>query len=160
MLGELLADHPLTEVRTCLNPRPQGGGSDPGQRASSWTVPPPQPRGLTLAVILLQVGVVCGKVLALVGLVMALRWTLPRFRYDQLMRLAWEGMIPTAMLMLLVTAVFVFLGLDSEGLMWIGSLGVIIVIWLGRPLIARKTAPNHRVGLRGSRFSPEEAIDS
>ena len=109
-----------------------------------------------LAMILLQVGVVCTKVLALVVLVMALRWTLPRFRYDQLMRLAWEGMIPTAMLMLLVTAVFVFLGLDSQGLMWIGSLGVIGLIWLGRPLVARKTAPNHRIGLRGSRFSPEE----
>jgi NADH-quinone oxidoreductase subunit H len=113
-----------------------------------------------LATILLQVGVVCGKVLAMVGMVMVVRWTLPRFRYDQLMRLAWEGMIPTALLMLLVTAVFVFLGLDSQGLMWIGSLGVIILIWLGRPLVARKTAPNHRVGLRGSRFSPEEAIDS
>jgi len=113
-----------------------------------------------LAVILLQVGVVCGKVLVLVALIMTLRWTLPRFRYDQLMRLAWEGMIPTAMLMLLVTAVFVFLGLDSQGLMWIGSLGVIILIWLGRPFVARTKAPNHRVGLRGSRFSPEEAIDS
>jgi hypothetical protein len=44
--------------------------------------------------------------------------------------------------------------------MWIGSLGVIILIWLGRPLVARKTAPNHRVGLRGSRFSPEEISSS
>jgi len=112
-----------------------------------------------LAMIMLQVGVVCGKVLAMVALIMALRWTLPRFRYDQLMRLAWEGMIPTALLMLLVTAVFVFLGLDSQGLMWLGSLGVIALIWVGRPLIARKTAPNHRIGLRGSRFSPLETMD-
>ena len=109
--------------------------------------------------IMLQVGVVFGKVFTLVGLIMVVRWTLPRFRYDQLMRLAWEGMIPTAMLMLLVTSLFVFLGLDSEGLMWLGSLGVIILIWLGRPLVARKKAPNHRIPLRGSRFSPEEAID-
>lgn len=108
-----------------------------------------------LPVILLQIAVTFAKVFTLIGLVMVLRWTLPRFRYDQLMRLAWEGMIPTAMFMLLVTSVFVFLGLDDEGLMWIGSLGVIAVIWLGRPFVARKTAPNHRIPLRGSRFSPE-----
>ena len=107
-----------------------------------------------LAMILLQVGVVMGKVLALIGLIMALRWSLPRFRYDQLMRLAWEGMIPTALIMLLVTSVYVFLGLSRDGLMWTGSLGVIFFIWLIRPLVARKTAPNHRIPIPGSRFSP------
>ena len=107
-----------------------------------------------LAMILLQVGVVMGKVLALIGLIMALRWSLPRFRYDQLMRLAWEGMIPTALIMLLVTSVYVFLGLSGDGLMWTGSLGVIFFIWLVRPLVARKTAPNHRIPIPGSRFSP------
>ncbi len=108
-----------------------------------------------LAVILLQVGIVFAKVFALIGLIMALRWTLPRFRYDQLMRLAWEGMIPTALLVLLVTSVFVWWGLADDGLMWIGSLVVIFAIWLLRPLVARKTAPNHRIRLPGSRFSGE-----
>ena len=107
-----------------------------------------------LVMILLQVGVVMGKVLALIGLIMALRWTLPRFRYDQVMRLAWEGMIPASLFMLLVTSVYVYLGLCADGLMWTGSLGVIFLIWLGRPLVARKTAPNHRIPLAGSRFSP------
>jgi len=107
-----------------------------------------------LVMILLQVGVVMGKVLALIGLIMALRWTLPRFRYDQVMRLAWEGMIPASLFMLLVTSVYVYLGLCADGLMWTGSLGVIFLIWLGRPLVARKTAPNHRIPLPGSRFSP------
>ena len=107
-----------------------------------------------LVMILLQIGVVVGKVLALIGLIMALRWTLPRFRYDQLMRLAWEGMIPAALIMLLVTSVYVYLGLCADGLMWTGSLGVVFLIWLGRPLIARKAAPNQRIPLPGSRFSP------
>jgi len=98
--------------------------------------------------------VVMGKVLALIGLIMALRWTLPRFRYDQVMRLAWEGMIPASLFMLLVTSVYVYLGLCADGLMWTGSLGVIFLIWLGRPLVARKTAPNHRIPIQGSRFSP------
>ena len=107
-----------------------------------------------LVMILLQVGVVVSKVLALLGLIMAIRWTLPRFRYDQLMRLAWEGMIPAALIMLLVTSVYVYLGLCADGLMWTGSLGVIFLIWLGRPLVARKAAPNQRIPIPGRRFSP------
>ena len=35
------------------------------------------------------------------------RWTLPRFRYDQLMKIGWKGMIPLALLNLLVTAFLV-----------------------------------------------------
>jgi NADH-quinone oxidoreductase subunit H len=104
--------------------------------------------------ILLQCGVVFGKVFGLILLIMVLRWSLPRFRYDQLMRLAWEGMIPTALLVLLVTSLWVFLGLSDDGLMWLAGWGLIPVIWLVRPLVARRVPPNARIPLAGSRFSP------
>ena len=107
-----------------------------------------------LGMIALQVGVVLGKVFVLIVLTMALRWTLPRFRYDQLMRLAWEGMIPTALLVLLVTSTFVFLGQIHR--MWIGSVAIVIAVWLVRPILARGSAHNHRIPLVGSRFSPEK----
>ncbi len=53
---------------------------------------------LRWAVLLTKVGVV-------VAFIMQLRWTLPRFRFDQLMGLAWKGLIPLGMLNLLGIAV-------------------------------------------------------
>lgn len=104
--------------------------------------------------ILLQVGIVLGKVFCVIVLTMMIRWTLPRFRFDQLMRLAWEGMIPTGMVLLLTTSFFVFMGWTSY--MWAGSLAVLALIWLVHPIMPKQAHPNHKVPLIGSRFSPLE----
>ena len=38
-----------------------------------------------------------------------IRWTLPRFRYDQVLMFAWKFMFPLALANLMVTAVAVWL---------------------------------------------------
>ena len=57
-----------------------------------------------LAVVLLQVGAFVTKVIAMVWFLMLIRWTLPRFRYDQAMRLGWLGLLPLAVLNIVLTA--------------------------------------------------------
>ncbi|MFC1706749.1 NADH-quinone oxidoreductase subunit NuoH [Planctomycetota bacterium] len=52
---------------------------------------------------LLSVVVFCVKLLAVLFFYIWVRWTLPRFRYDQLMRLGWKALIPLALANILLT---------------------------------------------------------
>ena len=45
------------------------------------------------------------KVLSLAFLQMQVRWTLPRFRYDQIMKLGWRILLPVSLLNIFVTGV-------------------------------------------------------
>jgi NADH-quinone oxidoreductase subunit H len=62
-----------------------------------------------LAVVLLQVGAFLTKVVVMIWVLMLIRWTLPRFRYDQAMRLGWLGLLPLAVLNIILTAAVLLL---------------------------------------------------
>jgi len=49
------------------------------------------------------------KIAFFIFVFMWVRWTIPRFRYDQLMRLGWKTLIPLALFNMLLTAVIVLL---------------------------------------------------
>ena len=80
-----------------------------------WQVPFLKPAGFVfpwgseiavsnLIYVLLGVGAFTVKVVIFSWLFMQIRWTLPRFRYDQLMSLGWKGLFPIAVANVVVTA--------------------------------------------------------
>ncbi len=73
---------------------------------------------LGLLFTLLSALVMFVKTMTFIFVVMWIRWTLPRFRYDQLMALGWKVMLPMALgyVMIISTAIYVIehgLGIES-----------------------------------------------
>lgn len=62
-----------------------------------------------LIVVLLQMGAFFTKLAVFCWLQVLVRWTLPRFRYDQLMKLCWVGILPLAVLNILITGLIIIL---------------------------------------------------
>ena len=52
-----------------------------------------------------------GKVVFLLFMFIWVRWTLPRFRYDQVMKLGWKVLFPIAIANLIITSILIMLGI-------------------------------------------------
>jgi NADH-quinone oxidoreductase subunit H len=71
------------------------------------------PGGATLEmshglVVVTQMLTFLAKVFVVCSFQILVRWTLPRFRYDQLLRFAWKFLFPICLANLVVTAVAVW----------------------------------------------------
>ena len=69
-----------------------------------WTLPGIDPTADTFLASLAGPLIFCGKVAIFLWLYIQVRWTLPRFRFDQLMSLGWKKLIPLALVNLVITA--------------------------------------------------------
>jgi NADH-quinone oxidoreductase subunit H len=56
---------------------------------------------------LLCVGAFFTKIFLIIFVFMWIRWTLPRFRFDQLMHLGWKTLIPIAIINMLITGLVI-----------------------------------------------------
>jgi NADH-quinone oxidoreductase subunit H len=81
-----------------------GGWQVPYLEAAGFVFPWGAGWALPHAVVtLLQVGSFVFKVVVMIFVMMLIRWTLPRFRYDQAMRLGWRGLFPLSILNIVLT---------------------------------------------------------
>ncbi len=86
---------------------------------------------------LIKFAVYWAKVIGLLFFFMWIRWTLPRFRFDQLMRLAWKGMIPVGMGLLLATGVLAALGWQEKFIPSVIADGIVLALTLAVAARAR-----------------------
>src|SRR5690606_1069990 len=85
-------------------------------------------------IALLKFNVFVVKIALLLFVMMWIRWTLPRFRFDQLMRLAWRGLIPICLCVLLTVGVLV--ALDAPRWLYpVATVVVAVVAALVGPMI-------------------------
>jgi NADH-quinone oxidoreductase subunit H len=100
-------------------------------------------KGYHNAYVAISLVVFLAKMGVLLYLYFWLRWTLPRFRYDQLMDIGWKWMLPAALVNIVVSAlaVGVIQGLDVRGVDTIDSVNV------GRGLALTATGKAIAIGI-------------
>jgi NADH-quinone oxidoreductase subunit H len=116
-------------------------------------IPALSPEAVGLGAVLAKLAVYALKVVLLVCFAMVVRWTLPRMRYDQVMMMAWQAIIPLALIVVVVTSVMVYL--DLTGLVPMLAANILVAggLVLIYPLLPRYE-PNRPIQLYGSRFRP------
>jgi len=103
--------------------------------------------------VVLKTLVFASKIALLLFIMMWIRWTLPRLRFDQLMKLAWRGVIPLTLVMLVVVTVLEFLGAP----LWahlVANIVVAVAAAVIAPMLPKGPEVNRKIPLAGSRFSP------
>jgi len=77
---------------------------------------------------LVKLLVLLGKVAAVISLIMMIRWTIPRFRFDQLMGLAWKVLIPLSLANMLAVMVVKQFDLNPW---WLGAASLALFVAAG-----------------------------
>lgn len=106
------------------------------------------------------------KTVAIIFVFMWVRWTLPRFRFDQLMMLAWRAMIPISLLILLATALVMYFSAPSDPrfikngviggqtalVLVIVNVAMMIAIMIVSKFLPAAPLTNRRLKVTGSRY--------
>ena len=112
-------------------------------------------------ILLLRCGVFFGKAILVLFTFMWVRWSLPRFRFDQLMQIAWRGLIPISLALLIGTILCVYF---TGGATFFRVTTVPALVFLGMNLLVlagsmviyqfvpKGVHVNHRIAIPDSRF--------
>jgi NADH-quinone oxidoreductase subunit H len=128
----------------------RGPANDPGLSTS-------------LVICVVRALIFFGKTIAVIFVFMWVRWSLPRFRFDQVMMLAWRALIPISLILLVMTALVVLLfkgesydnGLHGPMAVTLfgANLFATVAILIGSRFVPPAPATNRRLRVIGSRFN-------
>ena len=99
--------------------------------------------------VLLGVGALILKAIFFIFIFMWVRWTIPRFRYDQLMNLGWTGLIPLAMFNVVLTGGVMLFTVNEGGSNWI----TVAASWAGVALMLVVTAFYSQMQYKKKKFA-------
>jgi NADH-quinone oxidoreductase subunit H len=107
----------------------------------------------------IRFGVFFGKTIGVIFVFMWVRWSLPRFRFDQLMMIAWRALIPISLALLVTTAIVGYLVPSGPFLsgraaltLLAANLAVVVFSLIVSRLIPAPPPTNRRMAVAGSRY--------
>ncbi len=106
-----------------------------------------------LFAVVMKIGVFITKVMLSICFMMLIRWTIPRIRYDQVLKLAWQSLIPLGIVLVVATSVMVFVGATQHWQLLAMNIALAFLIVAALPMLPQQDL-NRRVPMAGSRFNP------
>ncbi|HEX6961404.1 MAG TPA: NADH-quinone oxidoreductase subunit NuoH [Lacipirellula sp.] len=93
---------------------------------------------------LVKILVLAAKVFSVIVLIMLIRWTIPRFRFDQLMNLTWKALIPLALANMIAVMTVLQFGWPTW---WLGPISIALFVLAGViGVTAKRSEIRHRPG--------------
>jgi len=86
-----------------------------------------QPDVVSFGAVVVKMLVLFAKITVFIFVMMWIRWTLLRFRFDQLMRMAWLALIPMTLALFVLTVVLVYFGVQRTIWATIGNVVILAV---------------------------------
>ena len=118
----------------------------------------------SLAVCIVRALAVFAKTVVVIFVFMWVRWSLPRFRFDQLMMLAWRALIPISLELLVMTAVVLYFWGEPSGgtviidgktaaILLAGNLVALLLTMGVSVVLPQPPDTNRKIRVPGSRFA-------
>ncbi len=115
------------------------------------------PDATSFLAVLVKFTVFFTKAMGMVFFAMLIRWTLPRMRYDQIMQLGWQSLIPVGMVLIVATSYMVYMGWTATLPLLVMNAVVFAVMLVVTPVLGKafgRSTSNRRIPMYGSRFNP------
>lgn len=119
----------------------------------SWT----QPESTQWYAVLAKIAVLSAKIGAFLFLMMWIRWTIPRFRFDQLMNLAWRSLIPLMLALFVFATALLYMGKHRDPIWALSGNGALFLFVVGFGGIRGRASTGRQRNLSPVEFAVDSA---